>query len=161
MSFRSQPEQSSRAWPIVSSRQYPDATSAQTALHIDESPAEAIVGRISELREQIPEKARGWITLSIGLAECVRNQRYYVLGTSEPRGYLRPGVRPKPGEIVVSCDPCAHAEITVIAFILQQKGWTVILIGATRPICDDCRDGIDEVRAKEVTELKNERNAGS
>ncbi len=161
MNSESQPAQSGRVWPVVSNRQYPDATTAQTEPNIYKSPTEAIVGRVSELREQIPEDTRGRITLSVGLAELDKEHRYLVLGTSEPRGYLRPGVRPRLGEIVVSCFPCAHAEITVIAFVRQKEGWSVILIGATRPICDDCRDGIDEVGAKEVTELKNQRNAGS
>lgn len=148
-------EQVARIWPEVTERQFPaTARTGQPDPKIYNDPVAAVVERIDELKEQIPEPQRGRITLAVGATlEEQSNNRYYILGTSEPNGYLRPGIKPKLYEIVVCCKTKADAEITVIAFVLQEQ-WILITIGATRPICNDCRDAIDEVGAQAVTPLR-------
>ncbi|MBX9721734.1 MAG: hypothetical protein K2X81_10090 [Candidatus Obscuribacterales bacterium] len=142
-------------WPQVTEKQVPPGVRDGVADHIIyDNPSQAVIDRIEELRDQIPEPQRDYITLAVGAArENPVDNRYYVLGTSEPKGYLRHGVKPKLYEIVVCCKTKAHAEITVIAFVVQEN-WILLTIGATRPICNDCRDAIQHVGAEPVTPLR-------
>jgi len=74
-----------------------------------------------------------------------------LVGTSEPRGYIRPGVTINPGEVVVTGS--GHAEANIVAHA-QQQGMQVVEIGATRPICSNCANIIAKSGAISVTPFK-------
>jgi len=58
-----------------------------------------------------------------------------LIGTSEPRGYLRTGVNLNPGETIVP--GVGHAEADIVNF--AQRNWLRLLeVGATRSICPSC-----------------------
>jgi filamentous hemagglutinin len=48
-----------------------------------------------------------------------------------------------------------HAEADIVAYAKSQ-GWTLIGVGATRPICDSCAEEIAGAGATAVTSLKNQ-----
>lgn len=74
-----------------------------------------------------------------------------LIGTSEPRGYLRPGVTLKLGETLVP--GLGHVEADIVNFA-QQNGLRLLDVGATRPICPSCAALIEGAGAKTVTPLK-------
>ena len=77
-----------------------------------------------------------------------------VVGTSEARGYLREGVTLRPGE-ERSREP-GHAEVSILKY-MEGNGIAPSHIGAGRPICSPCADGIDSARAEPASTLKNPR----
>src|SRR5438876_1203874 len=72
-------------------------------------------------------------------------------GTSEKNGYIRraadPIVKARGGIIVKGT---GHAEVDVVAHAKAQ-GWTLIAVGATRPICDSCAADIASAGATAAT----------
>ena len=108
--------------------------------------------RVAELGESIPSGSRNYVTMSVGLAEDVNGEQQVLIGTSEPNGYLRPGVTLNSGEILVS--GTGHAEENVVNYA-QQNGLSLFEVGATRPICLACEVQINAAGANTVTPLKN------
>ena len=89
--------------------------------------------------------------MGVGLAEDTSGVQRVLIGTSEPRGYLRPGVFLKPGETLAP--GIGHAEADIVNFT-QQHGLRLLEVGATRPICSSCAAAIEEAGAVPVTPLK-------
>jgi filamentous hemagglutinin len=125
-----------------------ESPSASVAL---EAPGSTVQSRIDELRAAIPENSRGRITMSAAVVEDSAGQRSVLIGTSEPRGYLRPGVELRRGERVVAGTGHAEADIVSHATANELK---VVSIGATRPVCQGCQQAIHPTTAEIVTPLK-------
>jgi filamentous hemagglutinin len=85
------------------------------------------------------------------VVEDSAGNRLVLIGTSEPRGYLRPGVSLKPGETVVA--GTGHAEADIINYAKAKK-LKVVDIGATRRVCVPCQDVIAPTGAKFSTPVK-------
>lgn len=114
-------------------------------------PSEVVQNRVSELQAQIPENSRGRITMGVAIVEDANGVRSVVISTSEPRGYLRPGVTAKPGEKVIA--GTGHAEADIIKYA-SENGLKVVDIGATRPVCPTCQSSIEPTGANVSTPLK-------
>jgi hypothetical protein len=104
-----------------------------------------------KLQHAIPAAQQGRITMAVGLAEDANGAQRVLIGTSEPIGYLRPGVTLNPGEILAP--GYGHAEADIVNFALQS-GLNLLEVGATRPICLVCASLIEGAGAKRVTSLK-------
>ena len=89
--------------------------------------------------------------MAVGLAQDAEGSPRVLIGTSEPRGYLRPGVSLAPGETMVS--GLGHAEADVVKYA-EQNGLKLKEVGAIRPICPQCADAIEASGAAAVTPLK-------
>ena len=111
----------------------------------------SVANRVAELRATIPVAQQGRITMGVGLAEDANGVKQILIATSEPRGYLRPGVTLKSGEILVK--GTGHAEVDIVNYTLQNN-LKLLEIGATRPICSQCFSVIDSIDAATVTPLK-------
>ncbi|MBK8208246.1 MAG: RHS repeat-associated core domain-containing protein [Planctomycetes bacterium] len=98
-----------------------------------------ITSRVSELNRALPAGSRGRVTMAVGVVEAPNGLRSVLVGTSEPRGYLRPGVELKPGEFVVP--GTGHAEANIVAHA-NRCGFRVISIGATKRVCPNCQEVI-------------------
>ena len=92
--------------------------------------------------------------MAVGVAEDANGVRTVLLSTSEPNGYLRPGVMPKPGEIVVRGGRGVHAEADIVNYA-NQNGLRIVAIGATRGVCDTCAQAVSEAGAHVATPLRN------
>jgi hypothetical protein len=91
----------------------------------------------SDLQNALPPGSQGRVTMGTGIVQDADGNRYLVIGTSEPNGYIRPSVRPSiPADAYISNLP-GHAEDSIVQFA-QQQGWQVISVGAGRPICQPC-----------------------
>jgi RHS repeat-associated protein len=109
------------------------------------------VARVEELQSAIPLAQQGRITMGVGLAEDANGASQVLVGTSEPMGYLRPGVTLNPGEILAP--GLGHAEADIVNFA-QQNGLKLLEVGATRPICPSCASLIEGAGATAVTPWK-------
>ena len=114
-------------------------------------PSASTASRTAELGAAIPAAQQGRITMGVGLAEDVNGVQRLLVGTSEPRGYLRPGVTLAPGETIAP--GLGHAEADIVNFA-QQNGLRLLEVGATRPICPNCATLIERAGAQPVTPLK-------
>jgi hypothetical protein len=116
-----------------------------------ESPSQVVTGRVAELKGQIPTAQLDHITMGVAVVEDASGVRSVLVSTSEPRGYLRPGVSLKPGETMVA--GTGHAETDILAYA-KDNNLKVIDIGATRPVCVPCQDAINPTGAAVSTPLK-------
>lgn len=107
--------------------------------------------RSAELQGQVPDNARGRITMGVSVGRDGADTLRTVVSTSEPRGYLRPGVTLKPGEELSRGD--GHAEVSGINYMRENK-INPIAVGAGRPICGPCADTINDAGALPATPLK-------
>jgi hypothetical protein len=98
-----------------------------------------VVARVQELKAAIPVAQRGRITMAVGLAEDENGVEQTLISTSEPNGYLRRGVTLRPGEILVQ--GTGHAEMDIVNHARAMNLY-LKLLGATRPVCQDCANGI-------------------
>ena len=89
--------------------------------------------------------------MGVGLAEDATGAKSVLVGTSEPAGYLRPGVTLAPGETMAA--GTGHAEADIVNYA-QKNGLRLLEVGATRPICPGCATLIDQAGATPVTPLK-------
>jgi filamentous hemagglutinin len=89
--------------------------------------------------------------MAVAVVEDSNGVRSVLVGTSEPAGYLRPGVTLAPGETMVA--GTGHAEADIINYA-NANGLKVIDIGATRPICPACQGVINPTGANISTPLK-------
>jgi filamentous hemagglutinin len=85
--------------------------------------------------------------MAVGLAEDASGAERILIGTSEPRGYLRPGIDLVQGETLAP--GLGHAEADVVSFA-QQNGMRLLQVGATRPICSSCASLIEAAGAVPV-----------
>jgi filamentous hemagglutinin len=116
-----------------------------------ENPTTLVQSRVDDLLSQIPANSQGRITMGVAVVEDAQGARSVLISTSEPRGYLRPGVTLQPGETVVV--GTGHAEADIVSYA-NANGLKVIDIGATRPICPSCQNVIGPTGANTATPLK-------
>ena len=107
--------------------------------------------RVTELQGEVPEKSRGRITMGTSMGRDEAGNLRTVVSTSEPRGYLRPGVTLKDGEELATGD--GHAEVSGINY-MNDHGITPVAVGAGKPICTPCETTIDGAGAAPATPLK-------
>lgn len=100
---------------------------------------------------QIPANSQGRITTGVAVVEDANGVRSVLVSTSEPRGYLRPGVTLQPGETVIA--GTGHAEADIVSFD-NANGLKIVDIGATRPVCASCQNVIRPTGANISTPLK-------
>lgn len=89
--------------------------------------------------------------MGVGIAQDSKGNIYTLIGTSEPRGYLRPGVTLNEDEIMTV--GTGHAEIDILNHA-QENGWNLLGVGATRPVCPNCQDALDAANVPIVTPRK-------
>ncbi|WP_269245861.1 hemagglutinin repeat-containing protein [Rhizobium sp. AG207R] len=118
----------------------PGNTSVKTGALFD-NPSAAVTSRVSELLDQIPANSKGRITMGVAVVEDAAGNRQILISTSEPNGYLRPGVSLKDGETLISGPRGSHAEADIVRYA-QQNGLKIVDIGATRPVCAGCQSVI-------------------
>jgi|GEM_PF-2705040 len=128
-----------------------EASAAGTGVRAGATGVGGTTARVAELRAALPSAQQGRITMGVGLAEDASGAPRVLIGTSEPRGYLRPGVLLKSGETLAP--GLGHAEADIVNFT-QQNGLRLLEVGATRPICPSCAAAIEEAGAVTVTPLK-------
>ncbi|MCE4538546.1 hypothetical protein LXT12_14940 [Pelomonas sp. P7] len=105
--------------------------------------------RAEQLRSLIPDNR--YITLGAAYAETATGEPIILIGTNEPRGYLRPGFDLNPWETMVPGR--GHAEADIANFS-NLNGLRLGPVGATRPICAGCAGAIDGAGGYPVTPLK-------
>jgi filamentous hemagglutinin len=98
----------------------------------------------------MPRQQQNGITTAVGIAEDADINLRTLIGTSEPRGYIRGPMRGliQPGDIVVK--GTGRAEADVVSYALAQ-GWNLIGVGATRDICPACAAEIAAAGADAAT----------
>jgi hypothetical protein len=121
------------------------------AIPIAEAPQSWAATRAAELQAQLPAGSQGRVTMSAGVVRDASGSEIRVIATSEPRGYIRPGVQVNPGEVVVR--GTGHAEADIVTWA-AQNGYEVVTIGAGRPICPTCATTIAESGADPATVLR-------
>ena len=89
--------------------------------------------------------------MGVGVAKDLAGASHVLVGTSEPRGYLRPGVTLAKGETIAP--GLGHAEMDIVNYA-QQNGLQLLEVGATRPICPTCASAIEGAGARASTPLK-------
>jgi len=128
------------------------AVGAMRAAAADEFAAGiSTVERVNSLADAIPAAQQGRITMAVGLTEDASGAQRILVGTSEPGGYLRPGVTLLPGETMAG--GAGHAEADIVNFA-RSNGLRIIDVGATRPICPACATLIEGAGGNAVTPLK-------
>ncbi|TCK95588.1 filamentous hemagglutinin N-terminal domain-containing protein [Paraburkholderia sp. BL9I2N2] len=107
--------------------------------------------RAAQLQSELPAGSQGRVTMGVGVVRDANGNQITVVSTSEPNGYLRPGVTLNPGEVVIP--GTGHAEADIVNWA-AQNGYTVQTIGAGRPICPSCASAIGGANAVPATPLK-------
>ena len=89
------------------------------------------------LQAALPIPSQGRVTMAAGVVENTDDIRQVAVSTSEPRGYLRPGVKAvlQPHDIVVS--GLGHAEKKIVEWAVANQH-KVIAVAAGRSICQKC-----------------------
>lgn len=89
--------------------------------------------------------------MGVGVAQDSEGKLHTIIGTSEPRGYLRPGVTLNDGEIMAV--GTGHAEVDILNHA-KSNGWTLLGVGTTRPACPNCQDALDTANVPIFTPRK-------
>lgn len=118
------------------------------------NPSETVSNRVADFVAQIPENTKGRITMGVAVVEDVNGNRKVLVSTSEPNGYLRPGVTLRPGEVKVP--GTGHAEADIVAYA-EKNGLRIVDIGATRPVCENCHNAIKPTNANISTPIKQKK----
>ena len=140
----------------------PEAIAEAASIAVEEVAAEfgLVAGpgyceiRTAQLQQSIPDAQKGRVTMAVGIAQDANGQQKVLVGTSEDGGYLRPGVQLNPDEIMAA--GYGHAEADIVNFA-RENGYTLVEVGATRPICADCFFSIQGSGAVPVTPIKQQR----
>lgn len=107
--------------------------------------------RAGELQGSLPPGSQGRVTMGTAVVRDSTGSEIRAISTSEPGGYLRPGIALEPGEAVVS--GTGHAEADIVAWANQNR-YEVVTVGAGRPICGSCAAAIDGAGGTAATPLK-------
>ena len=110
-------------------------TRGDTAAKGADDVAGATARRADELQGALPEGAQGRVTMGVGAGRDAQGNLRTVVGTSEPRGYLRPGVTLRPGEELAR--GFGHAEDDIVSYMLRND-ISPLSVSAGRPICPRC-----------------------
>lgn len=118
------------------------------------SSSSTVKSLVNKLQNALPSGSKGYITMAVGLVEDEHGNKQNVVATSEPRGYIRPGVKEiiPSGAIIVEGE--GHAEENIVNWA-QQSGKKVLTVGAGRPICSKCERKLTEVGSEFATPLKD------
>jgi hypothetical protein len=106
---------------------------------IYENPSFLVERRVSELYSEIPAASRTRITMGVAVVEDINGQRKILVSTSEPSGYIRPGVKIQNDEIMVKGYKGTHAEIDILDFA-DKNNLKIISLGSTREPCSSCSE---------------------
>jgi hypothetical protein len=127
------------------------AKAGRTAKTVEEL-ASLARSRADELQAALPDGSRGRVTMGVGVGEDAAGNIRVVVGTSEPNGYLRPGVGPlREGEELAAA--FGHAEDDIVNY-MRGNGIRPITVAAGRPICPDCAGILDDAGALPGSPLK-------
>ena len=113
---------------------------------------ELIRRRVDELREALPMRSRGRVTMGVGVGRDADGTLRVVVGTNEPNGYLRPGVSLQEGEELAT--GLTHQAEQNILLYMKANGIEPIAVGASRPICPACTEVIWKLDVIPATPLK-------
>ncbi|MBC6474275.1 MAG: hypothetical protein GDA48_16870 [Hormoscilla sp. GM102CHS1] len=125
----------------------------ETTLTASYTQAELFIepGRVARLRatalqEALSPPSRTRVTMAAAVVEDSQENRRVIIKTSEPNGYLRPGVKSalQPGESVVP--GYGHAEANIVVWATKNDD-RVIAVAAGRPICENCVGAIEDAGA--------------
>ncbi|WP_436532399.1 RHS repeat-associated core domain-containing protein [Actinoplanes sp. HUAS TT8] len=140
--------------PKLAKPNYTPATEAENTIR------EAIWARVREINESIRNPfTRKKITMGVGVGEDADGNLHTVVGTSEPNGYLRPGVELKPGELLagVGVKDRIHAENSILDF-MERIGLIPKFVAASRKICNGtCAPMIEQSGALPASPVKSLR----
>lgn len=89
--------------------------------------------------------------MAVAVAESEQGLQQMLVATSEPRGYLRPGVVLQSEEGLVP--GLGHAERNLVDYAARAR-LGLLAIGATRPICSACLRTIEPTGAEVCTPVK-------
>jgi filamentous hemagglutinin len=89
----------------------------------------------------LPSGSSGRVTMGTGIGQDAAGNLRTVVGTSEPGGYLRPGVSLNPGEELAT--GAGHAETSILAYMGENE-IDPLAIAAGRPICPACAAAIED-----------------
>ncbi len=142
---------STGSYAIGETINYFGAYAKQCSLYTN--PDQVARSRAEALQQALPPKSQGRVTMGAGVVEDAGGTRQVVIGTSEPNGYLRPGMREalEPGEIVAS--GTGHAEVNIVNWA-TSNGQQVISVGAGRPVCANCCSVINSSGGTIATPIK-------
>ncbi|MGV8973118.1 MAG: RHS repeat domain-containing protein [Rhodoglobus sp.] len=111
----------------------------------------SVASRASELQAALPAGSQGRVTMGVGVGKDASGSLRTVVGTSEPNGYLRPGVTLNPGEELAT--GAGHAEAGILDY-MSTNGIRAQTVGAGRPICPACASLLDRAGVIPATALK-------
>lgn len=134
----------------LASSAFGEALATNSGMSSSDAQAYA-ASRASQLQSELPAGSQGRVTMGVGVLQDANGNQITVVSTSEPNGYLRPGVTLNPGEVVVP--GTGHAEADIVNWA-AQNGYTVETIGAGRPICPSCASALSGANAMPATPLK-------
>jgi hypothetical protein len=89
--------------------------------NVDACPIGSVGERAAELQGVLPAGSQGRVTMGVGEGVDASGATRRVVGTSEPNGYLRPGVRDAiaSGEEVAS--GAGHAEANILDYMYRTE----------------------------------------
>lgn len=132
---------------------FPPEVPAEVHESLLQSPSKFIQNRIDELKAMIPSDSYN-VTMSAAVVENAEGNRFILIATSEPRGYLRGGIKPKPGEVVIHGGQ-THAEQDIVAFA-KANNLKAVDIGAAKGIYPPCHEAVQHTDANISTPLKDQ-----
>lgn len=138
-----------------------EQTAAREAMRAGDAETERAIqqtaSRARELQQALPEGARGRVTMGSGVGRDEAGNLRRVVGTSEPRGYLRKGVELRDGEELATGD--GHAETSILDH-MEANRITPLGVGAGRPVCENCEGALNGAGVRITTPLKRVRPPG-
>lgn len=108
-----------------------------TEAELFSNPESVANSRSTALQQALSPPSQSRVTMAAAVVEDAQGNRRVVIGTSEPNGYLRPGVKSalQSGESVIP--GYGHAEADIVDWA-AKNGYKVIAVAAGRPICENC-----------------------
>ena len=123
---------------------------------------ETVWARVKAIQESITNPfTRKKVTMAVGVGTDADGNVRTVIGTSEPGGYLRPGVKLGPGEEMAGVGETTrqHAELNIYNYMFD-RAIKPDFIGAGRYICmRSCASAIEESGALPASPVKPARAA--
>ncbi len=102
--------------------------------------------RVVLMGEALPARTRNHVTMAVGVAEDSSGELRYLIGTSEPNGYIRPDI-----EFLIRSDDIivggtSHAEINIVNHATENN-MNLLAVEASRTMCSDCARNIKNAGA--------------
>lgn len=99
--------------------------------HLPDADLGMLRARAAVLAATQPPEVAPWIRVAVGLGADQNGRRTVVIGTSEPAGYLRPGVVPEPHEVVVGDGRVP--ELAILGYFRDRDLVPLAVCAATPP----------------------------